>query len=319
MARKPWLIAVIFGLIVPGIAYRTIELTMREKSPVLELQPVATTQPAVAVEETKPENKVDILFDGTVVPMELETYLTGVVLAEMPADFELEALKAQAVAARTYTLKNKKHSQALACTDPSCCQAYCSEEDYLAGGHSREALEKIRQAVTDTKGQVLLYQGQLIDATYFSCSGGKTEEALAVWGRDVPYLQSVDSPGEEQAAHYVDTVHLDWETFARLLQLTDTAEPRIGEITYTAGGGVDTISICGKDYTGIQIRKLLGLRSTAFVITVLDKRVTITTKGFGHRVGMSQYGADAMAAAGKSYEQILAHYYPGTELTAIGN
>jgi len=258
--------------------------------------------------------KIQVLNkDGSVVWQDLEDYVTCVVLQEMPASFEVEALKAQAVAARTYALRGGRHGEALVCTDYTCCQAYCRPEDYL--GTAAE-LDKVRTAVKETAGQVLLYEGQLIDAVYFSCSGGQTEDAKAVWGVDVPYLQSVPSPGEEQAEHYTETIRFSAKAFSELFDgLTGYAGSWIGEVTWTTGGGVATISIGGQVYTGTSVRERLGLRSTAFRISAVGETVTVTTKGYGHRVGMSQYGADAMALTGATYLEILAHYYPGTELS----
>ena len=258
--------------------------------------------------------------DGQIMKLSLEEYILGVVLAEMPTEFELEALKAQAVVARTYALRRielgSKHFSAAVCTDSTCCQGYCTKENYLSSGGKEEALEKVSNAVLDTSGLVLTYNDVLAEATYFSCSGGRTEDAQAVWGTDVPYLTVVDSPGEENAAHYTDTITLSSAEFQNKLgeELAGNPSSWVGAITYTKGGGVDTISLAGNEYKGTLLRKKLGLRSTAFVITAVGSNITITTKGFGHRVGMSQYGADAMALKGETYQQILSHYYPGTEL-----
>ena len=258
--------------------------------------------------------------EGSVERMDMDAYLTGVVLAEMPAYFEAEALKAQAIAARTYARKASvtggKHGDRSICTDYTCCQAYQSPEDYLEKGGSREDLEKIRSAVLDTSGYVLTYEGELIEAVYFSCSGGKTEDALAVWGTDYPYLRATDSPGEENAACYSETKSFHPEAFQQALGVSLTGEPAqwMGNVTRTAGGGVDTMEIGGKKYTGVELRAALGLRSTSFTITVQDNLIQIVTYGYGHRVGMSQYGADAMAAAGSDFHEILSHYYPGTVL-----
>lgn len=263
--------------------------------------------------------------DGIIQDMELEKYVVSVVLQEMPASFEQEALKAQAVVARTYTMKRKaaggKHIGADICTDSTCCQAYCSEEDYLSKGGTKEELDKVKKAVLDTKDLVLVYNGALIEATYFSCSGGMTEDATAVWGSYIPYLQAVESPGEEFADHYTDTVLFSIEEFENLIEmdLNDYPETWIESVSYTPGGGVKTIRICGIDYDGTQIRKKLNLRSTAFIMTALGNTVTVTTKGFGHRVGMSQYGAEAMALNGKNFTEILAHYYAGTTLEILDN
>lgn len=261
--------------------------------------------------------------DETVTEMDMDAYLLGVVLAEMPASFEMEALKAQSCVARTYAgkayISGGKHGDGSVCGDTSCCQGYTTVDTYLASGGTEEAVNRVRTAVSVTSGQVLTYDEQLIEATYFSCSGGRTEDAVAVWGTDFPYLQAVDSPGEEQAAYYTDTQVFSASEFARLLQLPLTGDPAgwIGNATYTEGGGIHTMEIGGESFTGTRLRNLLGLRSTAFSVEVQDSEIVITTRGYGHRVGMSQYGADAMAAAGSSWEEILAHYYRGAELTTL--
>ncbi|MBR2048025.1 MAG: stage II sporulation protein D [Oscillospiraceae bacterium] len=260
---------------------------------------------------------------GNVRQMRLSEYLAGVVLAEMPTDFEDEALKAQAVVARTYTCKRMehyKHGAAAVCMDSGCCQGFWDEEDYVNSGGSQEALDRIRSAVTSTDGLVLYYGGELIDATYFSCSGGFTEDAAAVWGQDVPYLQSVESPGEENAPRYVSTVRYTPENFCLVTGCGGEGNPSgwFGQVRYTDGGGVESMKICGKTYTGTQLRSALNLRSTLFSIRVESGMIVIETKGFGHRVGMSQYGAQAMALEGSAFEQILKHYYTGTVLRNQG-
>ncbi len=256
-----------------------------------------------------------LMKDGSIVQQDLEEYVLCVVLQEMPANFEKEALKAQAVAARTYALKGRNHADAAVCTDHTCCQAYCTQEAFSG---SAEQLEKMRAAVRETAGQVLVYNAELIDAVYFSCSGGRTEDALAVWGTDVPYLKSVPSPGEENAEHYTETVYFTAQEFSnRFGGLKGTSASWIGGTRKTAGDGVAQIIIGGKEYTGTRVREILGIRSTVFQITALGDTVTVTTKGYGHRVGMSQYGADAMAVKGANYAEILEHYYPGTELRTM--
>ena len=167
---------------------------------------------------------------------------------------------------------------------------------------------------------MVTYEGELIEATYFSCSGGRTEDAVAVWGAEVPYLQSVSSPGEENSSDYMKTVTMSAGEFAAAFDgLSGTPGTWIGKITYTNGGGVATIEIGGTEYKGTTVRQKLKLRSTAFVITIVGSSVSITTKGFGHRVGLSQDGAEAMAVGGSDYAEILAHYYPGTKLQGIDN
>lgn len=259
-----------------------------------------------------------IEFDHAIETIELEEYLLGVVLAEMPASFSIDALKAQAVVARTFALKclyNSKHTNADLCSKSSCCQGYYAPDAYRSDGGSEESLMKIKEAVRSTKGLVLYYDDSLIDATYFSCSGGRTEAAVAVWGTDVPYLQALESPGEEQSLHYVDTITFSVADIIQKLQLrADQNCVQVERVSYTAGGGVDQITINGQSFTGVQVRQRLGLKSTAFVISVVADTVTFTTKGYGHRVGMSQYGADAMAKEGHEFSQILSYYYPGTQL-----
>ena len=260
---------------------------------------------------------------GNLQQMTLEDYLLGVVLAEMPASFEPEALKAKAVVARTSTcqrMEGGKHDAAAVCMDPGCCQGFRAPADYLDEGGKQTAVDKVRSAVKSTDGQVLHYDGSLIDATYFSCSGGSTEDAVAVWGQDVPYLRAVDSPGEEDAPRFTDSVSFTTSEFAGKLGLSDQGDPAswFGAVRYTEGGGVDTMVIRGKTFTGPRLRSALGLRSTAFSVSVDGKTITVTTRGFGHRVGMSQYGAQAMAQTGSSCAEILAHYYTGAELVRLG-
>ncbi len=275
-----------------------------------------------AVEQDTQDEQTRIMVlteSGNVRQMRLGEYLAGVVLAEMPADFQEEALKAQAVVARTYTCKrmeNNKHGAAAVCTNSACCQGYRDPEDYVNSGGKQEAVDKIRLAVTETDGQVLVYGGELIDATYFSCSGGYTEDAVEVWGQDVPYLQSVESPGEEDAPRYSDRIRYTPENFQLLTGVSGEGSVGswFGPVTYTDGGGVDTIKICGETFTGTELRGILGLRSTMFSVSIDDGMIVFETRGFGHRVGMSQYGAQAMAEEGSSYQEILEHYYVGALL-----
>lgn len=325
--------AIVLGICIPALPL----LLEKDKQPEPTLPEVTepATQAAIPVTEADfGDGKLEVsvlMEDGTVTPLALDDYLTGVLLAEMPASFEVDALKAQAVVARTITLrqaKASKHDNCQICANPACCQGYISVASYLekAGQNAMENVEKVRKAVSDTDLEVLLYDGALIDATYFSCSGGKTEAAVAVWGSDVPYLQSVDSPGEEIAVHYTDEVVYTCQEFAAKLVVENAAadfsgEPAswFGEITRTEGGGVETAVLGKVSYSGTTLRRVLKLRSTAFTMTTDGQNVTITTQGYGHRVGMSQYGAEAMALAGSTYQEILSHYYAGTVLSTYGN
>lgn len=305
------------GFVVPGLLLSFAVMLL--DSPEEAMPPPVTEAP-----ESQRNSQMEMYFldaDGTVRQMDVEDYLVGVVLAEMPASFETEALKAQAVVARTYTLKagitGGKHGSGYLCGESSCCQAYITEESYLQRGGTVESIEKVRSAVDATSGYVLTYEGSLIEATYFSCSGGRTEDAVAVWGTDYPYLRSVESPGEEAAPPYTDTVRFSFSEFQHALGTDLQGDPGewFGMTTHTSGGGVADMEIGGVRYKGTALRTQLGLRSTVFSITVEEDAIQITTKGYGHRVGMSQYGADAMAASGKSFREILAWYYPGTALT----
>lgn len=319
--KKQWIAAFIMGALLPGLVFRiaTSALVYSQiDGQQIQTPIVNSTQSAERIEEIY---EIPVLNGQTVQMMDMDAYLTGVLLAEMPADFHEQALMAQAVAARTCTLQcvqgRKKHEGNAICTDPGCCQAYMSPEDYRKEGGEEEKIQKVSKAVAETTGAYLIYEGKLIEATYFSCSGGRTEDAVAVWGTDVPYLQSVESPGEEQAESYTNTVTYTAEQLAKCLGRTLAGDPSVwlGQVTRTRGGGVATMVLAGITYTGIELRSLLDLYSTAFTMQAKDGCVVVTTYGRGHRVGMSQYGAQAMAEAGNDYKQILAYYYPGTELT----
>lgn len=320
------LLAAVLGLILPTLVLEAALRLEDSRSPVATVAPEnthsATTSTAAQI-EGQAQSILLRQGDGQVVEMPLEEYLVGVILAELPASFELEAKKAQAVVARTYTWKAYstvgKHGDGSVCTDSACCQAYLSPGTYLEKGGTEAGVESARAAVSETAGTVLIYDGNLIEATYFSCSGGSTEDAVAVWGTDYPYLRATDSPGEEGAAHYTDTVAFSKEELEEALgvSLGEDPESWVGFTTYTAGGGVNTMRVGGKDFPGTELRRLLGLRSTAFTVSADDDGVTIVTRGYGHRVGMSQYGADAMAAGGSNYGEILAYYYRGTELAQL--
>ncbi len=262
-----------------------------------------------------------VLTRDGVKELTLREYLIGVLLAEMPADFPEEALKAQAIASRTFALRQaeaKKHEGADICTDPACCQGYLTDA-------SADGLTRLTEAVEATDGLVMTYADGLIDATFFSCSGGRTEDAAAVWGGDIPYLHSVDSPGEEDAPRYTETVTLSAADFSETLR---TAYPEanlsgspigwFGACRHTDGGGIDTIFIGGTAVNGTKLRSLFSLRSTniAFAVTEAGE-IEITTYGFGHRVGLSQYGAKAMAEAGAGFDEILTHYYDGAAVTRL--
>lgn len=294
-------------ILLPGILQKTV---------------VSGPAPAELPTELKVSSgwRVMVRSGETVTEMDLDDYITCVVLEEMPASFEPEALKAQSVAARTYARKAQvtggKHGDGSVCVESACCQGYCAPEAYLEAGSSPENLEKVRTAVEETSGLVLTYEGELIEATYFSSSGGRTEDAAAVWGTEYPYLRCVESPGERD---YTQTKYFTPEEFSAALgrELTGNPEGWFSVITYTEGGGVAAMTVAGQTYSGTQLRSLLGLSSTAFSVKATQTGISVLAKGYGHRVGMSQYGAEAMAVSGAEYREILAHYYPETKLTAL--
>ncbi|MGM9552210.1 MAG: stage II sporulation protein D [Clostridia bacterium] len=255
--------------------------------------------------------------------MDEDEYLTGVVAAEMPASFEIEALKAQAVAARTYTIyksQSTDHVQDV-CTDPNHCQAYFTKEDMMAnwGADYDFYLERITTAVKETTGEHLTYNDEPIMAVFHSMGGGRTENSADVWGGDVPYLVSVESPGEEEGTNYYSTKSVTFEEFKNTIlsnyptsvisSFSDISEPVL-----TQGGHVKSMIIGGVSVTGTKIRSMFDLRSTKFDISFSEPNVIFTVTGYGHGVGMSQYGANAMAKEGKNYKEILSHYYQGTTL-----
>lgn len=261
-----------------------------------------------------------VLLENGIDSMTLHDYLVGALAGEMPLSFDMEALKAQAIACRTYALRQyatRKHDPAAVCTVSSCCECWKTTDTV-----SSENRQKAEQAVSETDGLVLTYDGALIEATFFSCSGGQTEAAVDVWGSELPYLQSVRSSGEETAPRFAGEVSVTFAQFQEKLQAEDSAFSMPDDLsaenfslTHTQGGGVKTVQVGGVAFTGKTFRKLFGLNSTNFEIAVNDQSVIFTTVGYGHRVGMSQYGAQAMAANGASCEEILLHYYTGVTLT----
>lgn len=273
--------------------------------------------------------EIRLLTKAGVQELSMQEYLCGVLLSEMPSDFDAQARRAQAVAARTFTAKRQlspKHENAAVCEDFSCCQAWTSTQALKEKlGDSFEAVwQEARQAVMDTAGEVLLYDGALIDAVYFSCSGGKTEPALAVWGTDVPYLQSVESPGEQDAPRYFSEAVFSPEEFSALLQsenenadFSGKPETWLGALTRSDGGGVLSYAIGGADFSGTDLRRIFSLRSTNFTLSYQDGAFCFDVLGFGHRVGLSQYGAQAMAELGFSYRTILQYYYRGTHVETL--
>ena len=268
-----------------------------------------------------------VLVDGVVLETNLEDYLFRVVAAEMPAAFESEALKAQAVAARTYTVSkltvvSPAHPHTHMCSDITCCQAYIAPEQARSnwGDHADFYEEKIRAAVAGTDGLVALYEGRTIDAVFHSSSAGATLDAVSVWGGDVPYLKSVSSPEGAEVPGWEQENVFTQEQARQLIiaRYPEATLPMAMENWFTdwnrfSNGTVDHVTLGGITLRGTQIRSLFGLRSAAFTIETGDT-LRFLVRGYGHGVGMSQYGANAMAKNGADFTAIIQWYYTGVDV-----
>ena len=275
------------------------------------------------------------VLDGeTVLEMDLGEYLVGVVRAEMPASFQPEALKAQAVAARTYTLYKLRtggnHGDtADICTDSTCCQAYLAEGQARTNwGEDADVNEKkVEAAVAETDGQVILYGGMPILAVFHSSSAGLTRAAGEVWLNDLPYLQAVPSPEPSDAIpNYYSRVEFTAEEFRQRIlaafpeaELSGGVESWLGYAAVDSAGSVATLSVGGVKVKGSGLRSALGLRSACFTWEAQDGKLVFFVTGYGHGVGMSQYGANAMAEQGADYREILTHYYTGVTVEDFTN
>lgn len=268
-----------------------------------------------------------VLDGDTVTEMSFSDYLQGVLRAEMPASFQEDALRAQAVAARTYTYykmsSGGNHGDtADICTDHSCCQAFLGKEKAADNwGKNAERYEaKIENAVSATDGQVMLYGGAPILAVFHSSSAGETWNSGEVWAQDLPYLQSVSSPEGEGVPNYYSTVELTEaefrEKFLAARPEADLSGPASGWIRDPVMDGVhvESVTIGGVSVSGPSVRSIFGLRSASFTAEAGDGKITFYVTGYGHGVGLSQYGANAMAEAGSTWREILEHYYTGVTI-----
>ncbi|OPA75821.1 stage II sporulation protein D [Paenibacillus selenitireducens] len=313
----------------------TDELIVRQPKPA----------PAPPMQEAVPrEPLVHVYLTGeqAVEKVTLEQYVRGVVAAEMPTEFEMEALKAQAIAARTFIVRRLAHHdtsgvpvKGAEVTDTVAHQVYMSI-DNLTNPKNKEKLARVTQAVNETRGMILTYKGEPIEASFFSTSNGYTENSEDYWTNRIPYLRSVASPWDESIApHFMDTVSMPLTQFMNLLNisppaipasasvvkkqqvLANAAEPRI--LSTTTGHRIKLIRIRGKNYSGREIREKLGLRSSEFTWRIHKGQIDITTYGNGHGVGMSQWGANGMAKEGATAEAIVKHYYTGVSLEQVND
>lgn len=260
----------------------------------------------------------------------LDEYIACVVSAEMPATYELEALKAQAIVARTYTIykitTSKKHNNADICDKSTCCQAWISKEDRLKKWDEDKRTEnwnKIIQAVNETAGKIITYDDKPINAFFHSNSGGKTEVPFYVWGGiGYPYLQVVETSGEDAYSQYSSEAKFTKEEFVEKIkkehedfEINLDEENCIEIIKRDDSDRVVTIKVGNINLSGVETRTLLGLRSANFTVEINQDEILFEVIGYGHGVGMSQTGADALAKQGKNYEEIIKHFYTNVEIT----
>ena len=294
---------------------------------------------SIPVEENKEfdykkYNTIKLLHKETneIEEIKLDEYLYGVVAAEMPATFEEEALKAQAVVARTYTIykieNGSKHEGADICDSASCCQAWISKEKRFERWNEADRegnWQKIVSAVESTKGKIITYEGAPINAFFHSNSGGNTETATNVWGgTNYPYLQPVATSGEDAYSQYNSEVTVTKEELINKIkeyhsniEIDFANEDAIKVLENTESGRVKTIKFGNIQISGTETRTIFGLKSAMFTVEIKDENIIFKVVGYGHGVGMSQTGADSMAKLGNKYEEIIKHYYSGVEIKNV--
>lgn len=252
--------------------------------------------------------------NGEIINIPLEEYLIGVVGSEMPASFNIEALKAQAVASRTYAMKLLEQQRII--TDSVSTQVYKTNNELmnLWGTNYNMYYNKVKSAVDATKGLYMTYNGKIIDAVYHSTSNGYTEDSINVWGNSIPYLKTVTSPWDTSASSFLRTITYSISEMSNKLGFDFNYHTIIEIISKDESNRISKIKIGDNEYTGVELRNILGLRSADFDIEKTDNGIKITTRGYGHGVGMSQYGANGMANSGYSYDAILKHYYTGINI-----
>lgn len=274
--------------------------------------------------------RVFLASENTAVDMDFREYITGVVAAEMPAEFHEEALSAAACAAATLArLKMQSGGDdslqgAVISTDPKKHQAYITKEEMTErwNGDTRAYYEKLTRAVDKAIDYSITYDGRLITPVYHAMSTGLTENAENVWGSAVPYLVSVESPGDPLSPGYEASITLSFDEFREKAEengavLGDDITLWLGKCSYTDAGTLKCITVGGRDFTGAEIRDIFSLRSGAVTFAMTKDGVTLTTRGYGHGAGLSQYGADFLAKEGYSWQEIIRHYYTGVEIELI--
>ncbi len=308
--------------------------------PIILIQGCDTIEPEIEKRDiVQSDTLVKLYIQETrkIETMELEEYVKGVVAGEMPAAFEMEALKAQAVAARAYAIAKinafgdagqDSHPGAPLCNTVHCQVWYSKDQlrELKEKNWMRDYWPRIEKAVDETEGLIITFENKPVDQPlYHSTSGGKTENSEDVFASAVPYLRSVESPYEQRAPYFTDDTTVSISTFVSKIKAkykdsnitTSNVASSLKLIERSEGGRIRKLEVGNKVLTGREIRDLLGLRSANFKITINGNDMTFTTIGYGHGVGMSQWGANGMAEQGYTYDQILKHYYTGVEVEKI--
>ncbi|MBE6787190.1 MAG: stage II sporulation protein D [Ruminococcaceae bacterium] len=287
-------------------------------------EPLTALQTSVPIQPPKNPQTIKVLISktGKTEEIALEDYLFGVVAGEMPALYEADALKAQAICANTFLQWRKKENAQKGydiSDNYTVDQCYVSKDEARKkwGSKADEYESKIKEAIKEVKNQTLAYNGEIILSVYHSVSSGKTESAKNVWGKDYPYLQAVDSSADRQSEHCVSKNTFTLEELKTALSLAtpqNASQNIFSNFDRTQSGIVKTVKILDKEYKGQEIRTALNLKSSNFKVKFENGNYNFTVYGYGHGVGMSQNGANEMAKQGKTYEEILKHYYTGTEI-----
>lgn len=254
---------------------------------------------------------------GNIEKVPLEEYVVGVVAGEMPVSFELEALKAQSVASRSYVMRRLGNNGDYDVTDTVSNQVYLDDNELKEKWKDNYVnyISKIRQAVNETSMECLEYNGEIIDAMFFSTSNGYTEDSGTFFSKSLPYLKSVESNWDKEVSSvFQGSKDISLQEFYEKLGLSYSKVLKIEDVNRSNSNRVTSLKINGTLFSGKDVYYKLGLRSSDFSFEQVGSNVVVSTKGYGHGVGMSQYGALGMAKKGYSYQEILAHYYVGTTL-----
>lgn len=330
----------LFIMVLAGVIFKYMQISNKTNMEKLESKRFVLDENSIKIKKFNVQVgkvKVYLTKEKRIVELDLEEYIAGVVCKEMPANFELEALKAQAVAARTYAVSRMKSAGGGGCgenpeadlCDSTHCQAYVSKETRMKDWPEadRDKLwEKVSTAVNDTKGEVITYDNKLVESPlYFAASSGSTMNSEDVFVMSRPYLKSVDSPGEEVAPNYKSIVSFSFDQLQETINKNypeakidkSTLKDQVKILKTDEGRNVTSISVGEIQLTGAKFRKLLGLRSASFQIEYKNDSMVVTCYGYGHGVGMSQWGANIMARDKRNYKEILTHYYSGVSIDKV--